>query len=58
MSDEQIESGELTETGELTERFRAFSQTVDPAPSKVLPITLIGLGLLVLVAVVVLIWVI
>jgi len=38
MTDEQVESGELTE------RFRAFQQTVDPEPSKALPMTLIALA--------------
>jgi hypothetical protein len=40
------------ETGEITERFRAFAETPDPAPSKKLPIALIG-GVVVLVALVV-----
>ena len=37
------------ETGENTERFRAFAETSDPAPSKGLPIALI-VGAAVLVA--------
>jgi hypothetical protein len=37
------------ETGEITERFRAFAETSDPAPSKGLPIALI-VGAAVLVA--------
>jgi hypothetical protein len=37
------------ETGEITERFRAFAETSDPAPSKGLPIALI-VGAVVLVA--------
>jgi hypothetical protein len=41
MTDEQH-----VETGELTERFRAFSQTVDPEPSKAFPIVLISLAVL------------
>ena len=40
MTDEQVESGELTE------RFRAFSQSVDPEPSKALPMTLVALAVL------------
>jgi hypothetical protein len=47
MSDEQAQPGELTE------RFVAFSQSVDPAPSKALPYALIAIGAAVLVAVVV-----
>jgi hypothetical protein len=41
------------ETGEITERFRAFAETSDPAPSKGLPIALIvgGVVLVALVAV-------
>ena len=34
MSDEQ------TETGDLTERFRAFAQEVDPQPSRTLPMAM------------------
>ena len=41
MTDEQH-----VETGELTERFRAFSETVDPEPSKAFPLALIGLAVL------------
>ena len=37
------------ETGEITERFRAFAERSDPAPSKGLPIALI-VGAAVLVA--------
>ena len=47
MSDEQAQPGELTE------RFVAFSQSVDPAPSKALPYTLIAIVAVVVVAVVV-----
>jgi hypothetical protein len=46
------------EPGEMTERFRAFSQTVDPEPSKAFPMALIGLavlGVAVLVTVLVLV---
>jgi hypothetical protein len=42
-----------TETGELTERFRAFSETVDPEPSRALPFALIGITAVALVALVV-----
>ena len=49
MTDEQVESGELTE------RFRAFSQSVDPEPSRALPFVLIGTTAVVLVALVVVI---
>jgi hypothetical protein len=54
MADNQIERGELP--GELTERFRAFSRTVDPEPSRTLPVmlvTLSALGVLVLIAAIV-----
>jgi hypothetical protein len=40
MTDEQVEPGELTE------RFRAFSESVDPEPSKALPVALIGMVVL------------
>ena len=44
MTDEQLET-----TGEMTERFRAFSEQVDPEPSRVFPMVLIALGALVVV---------
>lgn len=50
---------EQVEPGEMTERFRAFSETVDPAPSKALPVALIAAGALaivVLIAIVVVIF--
>jgi hypothetical protein len=50
---------EQVEPGELTERFRAFSETVDPAPSRALPVALIGAGalaLIVLIAIMVIIF--
>jgi hypothetical protein len=50
MSDEQIEPGELTE------RFRAFSEQVDPQPSKAMPVTLMVAGVVVVVAFVALVW--
>ncbi len=45
MSDDQMDPGEITD------RFRAFAETSDPAPSKGLPIALI-VGAVVLVALV------
>jgi hypothetical protein len=46
MSDEQ------TETGDLTERFRAFAQEVDPQPSRTLPMAMvIGIAAAVLIVV-------
>jgi hypothetical protein len=51
MADEQAEPGEVTE------RFRAFAETVDPEPSKALPAGLIAIaGAFVLVLIVV-VWV-
>jgi hypothetical protein len=47
MSDEQAQPGELTE------RFVAFSQSVDPAPSKALPYALIAIGAAIVVGIVV-----
>ncbi len=47
MSDEQIEPGELTE------RFRAFAKSVDPAPSRALPLALIVTGVVALLAIIV-----
>ena len=47
MADDQIEQGELTE------RFRAFAETVDPAPSRSLPVALIIVGAVVVLALVV-----
>jgi hypothetical protein len=40
------------EQGELTERFRAFAETVDPAPSRSLPLTLIVGGVVLVLALV------
>jgi hypothetical protein len=51
MADEQ------TEPGELTERFRAFAEKVDPEPSKALPAGLIAAASAVLVVLIVVIWV-
>jgi hypothetical protein len=46
MSDEQ------TETGDLTERFRAFAQEVDPQPSRTLPVAMmIGVAAVVVIIV-------
>jgi hypothetical protein len=50
MSDEQ------TETGDLTERFRAFAQEVDPQPSRTLPVAMmigVAAALVIVVAAVV-----
>ena len=46
MAEEQIEQGELTE------RFRAFAETVDPAPSRSLPMALIVGGAVLVLALV------
>ena len=49
-------SDEKQEPGELTERFQAFSRSVDPEPSKALPLALIvGIGVVV-VAFVAVVW--
>jgi hypothetical protein len=37
------------ETGEITERFRAFAESSDPAPSKGLPIALAGIAIVIVV---------
>lgn len=50
MSDEQIERGELTE------RFRAFSESVDPEPSRAVPVALLVVGAVVLVALIAVGW--
>lgn len=50
MSEEQIEQGELTE------RFRAFSQSTDPEPSKALPVALLVGGAVVVVVLIVVVW--
>lgn len=50
MSEEQIESGDLTD------RFRAFAQSADPAPSRALPVVLIITGATAVVALVVVVW--
>jgi hypothetical protein len=50
MSEDQIEQGELTE------RFRAFSESVDPEPSRALPVALLAVGAVVLVALIVVVW--
>ena len=46
MAEEQIEQGELTE------RFRAFAEKVDPAPSRSLPLALIVGGAILVLALV------
>jgi hypothetical protein len=49
MSEEQLESGEITE------RFRAFAQSVDPEPNRTLPIVISVAGAVVLIGIVVLV---
>jgi hypothetical protein len=44
MAEDQIEHGELTE------RFRAFAETVDPAPSRSLPLALMAGGAVLVLA--------
>jgi hypothetical protein len=51
MADEQ------TEPGELTDRFRAFAETVDPTPSKAFPVGLIAAAGALVVALIVVVWV-
>jgi hypothetical protein len=51
MADEQ------TEPGELTERFRAFAETVDPGPSKALPTSMIIAGAAIMAALIAVVWV-
>lgn len=50
MAEEQIEQGELTE------RFRAFSEGVDPEPSRALPLALLVGGAVVVVALIGVVW--
>ena len=50
MSDEQIEPGELTE------RFRAFAQSADPAPSRALPVAFIAAGVVAVLALAAAVW--
>jgi hypothetical protein len=52
-------SEEQVEPGDMTDRFQAFSETVDPAPSRALPIALVvaaGVAIIALVATVVIIF--
>jgi hypothetical protein len=51
MADEQAEPGELTE------RFRAFAETVDPQPSKALPMGLIAAVAVFVVLLIAVVWV-
>jgi hypothetical protein len=51
MADEQAEPGELTE------RFRAFAESVDPKPSRALPAGLITALAVFIVALIVVVWV-
>jgi hypothetical protein len=50
MADEQ-------EPGEVTDRFRAFAETVDPEPSKALPVGLIVAGGAFALALIVVVWI-
>jgi hypothetical protein len=50
MSEEQIEPGEVTE------RFRKFSESVDPEPSRALPAALLVVGAVVAVGLIVMVW--
>jgi hypothetical protein len=50
-------SEDQQEPGELTERFRAFSQSVDPAPSKALPVALIATIGAVALLLIVVVWI-
>lgn len=51
MADEQ------TEPGELTERFRAFAEKVDPEPSKALPTGMIIAGAAALAVLIAVVWI-
>jgi hypothetical protein len=51
MPEEQIEP-----PGELTERFRAFSESVDPEPSRAWPAALLVAGGVVLVVLIAVLW--
>ncbi len=51
MADEQAEPGELTD------RFRAFAETVDPKPSRALPAGLLAAAAVFLVVLIVVVWV-
>ena len=50
MADDQIEPGDITD------RFRAFAEKVDPQPSKALPVGFIAAAGAVLVVLVVVVW--
>lgn len=49
-------SEQHNEPGEITERFRAFAQSQDPQPRGIGPGVLIGIGALVLLALVLVVW--
>ena len=51
-------SEEKIEPGEVTERFRAFAQSVDPEPSRTARNALLAGGAIVVVLAIVAIWVI
>ena len=48
---------EHAEPGEVTERFRAFAETVDPEPSKALPVGLIAAGGALVLVLIVVVWI-
>ncbi len=48
---------EHAEPGEVTDRFRAFAEKVDPAPSKALPIGMIAAIAVAVVAVIAVVWI-
>ena len=52
MADEQAET-----PGEMTERFRAFAEAVDPAPSRTLPMGMMAAGAVILLLLIVVVWV-
>jgi hypothetical protein len=51
MADEQAEAGEVTD------RFRAFAETVDPKPSKALAAGLIAAAAVFVVVLIVVVWI-
>jgi F0F1-type ATP synthase membrane subunit c/vacuolar-type H+-ATPase subunit K len=49
-------SDELSEAGDLTDRFRAFAQSKDPEPSRLLPRMLLVAGIVAVLAVFAVVW--
>ena len=47
---------EQAEPGELTDRFRAFAETVDPPASRTMPVGVIAAGVAVVVVLVAVVW--